>query len=161
MKPIRAYIGIGSNLEIPVQQVKKAIDELAELPQTKFYRSSQLYQTSPLGPITEQPDFINAVVALDTLLPALSLLQELKKIEEQHGRKRIEHWGPRTLDLDLLLYANEIINTDTLTVPHPELTKRNFVLYPLHEINADLKLPNGDLIADFLKNHQPPTKIST
>lgn len=159
MKQIRTYIGIGSNLKNPIIQVRTAMNELAMLPDTKYFQSSQLYQTPPLQPVTDQPDFINAVMALDTYLPAISLLHELQKIEQQHGRERNIHWGPRTLDLDLLLYGEETIDTVDLKVPHPELTKRNFVLYPLHEIEPHLKLPNGKLLDNLLKNHQPPTKI--
>jgi 2-amino-4-hydroxy-6-hydroxymethyldihydropteridine diphosphokinase len=129
-KSVTAYIGLGSNLQQPIQQVKQALLHLAELPQTHLLNASPLYRSAPLGP-ADQPDYINAVAALATRLSPLALLDALQTIERQQGRVREgERWGPRTLDLDLLLYAEQKIQNDRLRVPHPGLGERNFVLYP-------------------------------
>lgn len=148
---ITAYIGLGSNIDNPVRHIKTALQELAFVPQTEVICSSSLYRNPPLGP--PQPDFINAVAVLNTRLPASVLLLELQRIEIQHERTRLQHWGPRTLDLDLLLYGNLSIITPTLTLPHPGLSQRNFVLYPLAEIAPNLCLPTGEKLQDLLKNH--------
>ncbi len=104
-----------------------------------------------MGPI-DQPDFVNAAAALDTSLDAHALLSELQSIEQRQGRTRGVRWGPRTLDLDLLLYGNEQISTRRLTVPHPGLLQRSFVLHPLYEIAPDLRLNNGEMLVDLVKN---------
>ncbi|MDN5969650.1 MAG: 2-amino-4-hydroxy-6-hydroxymethyldihydropteridine diphosphokinase, partial [Enterobacterales bacterium] len=112
----RVYIALGSNLANPLHQVQSALNALAELPQTKLIATSSLYRTPPLGP-QDQPDYLNAVVALDTDLSAENLLDHTQKIEQEHGRvRKDERWGPRTLDLDILLFGDEIINTERLTV---------------------------------------------
>jgi 2-amino-4-hydroxy-6-hydroxymethyldihydropteridine diphosphokinase len=147
-----AYIGLGSNLEEPLAQVMRALDELATLPQTRLLAHSALYSSKPIGP--EQPDFINAVALLETELAPLALLDALQAIEQAHQRVRIQHWGPRTLDLDLLLYGDQQIAHERLTVPHPYLTQRGFVLYPLADITPELKLPDGSRLSDLL--HQCP-----
>lgn len=132
------YLGIGSNLQQPIQQVQQALQALTALPRTHLLAQSRLYRSDPMGP-SDQPDYVNAVVALETDLPALKLLQLLQGIEHAQGRIRDgSHWGPRTLDLDILLYGDEFINHPQLQVPHPGLHVRNFVLYPLHEIAPDL-----------------------
>lgn len=143
-KKFLTYVALGSNLNNPIAQIKKAIEELHFLPHTQFIAASSLYSSPPLGP-QEQPDFINAVVKLITRLTAEELLLELQMLEQAHGRVRDEanRWGPRTLDLDLILYGDETIHTEKLTVPHPELKKRAFVLVPLAEIAPDLVLPDG------------------
>lgn len=146
----RCYIGIGSNLEQPVKQVTQALEELQSLPNTQVVTASRLYRSDPLGPV-DQPRYINAVAAIDTLLKPEALLDQLQAIEAIHDRKRSVHWGPRTLDLDLLLYADQVIKTDRLTVPHIEIGNRAFVLYPLAEIAPSLKFPNGRLISDYTK----------
>lgn len=143
-----AYIGLGSNLEDPLAQVKRAFDELAEIPQTSLLARSSIYSSHAVGP--EQPDYINAVALLDTQLAPLALLDALQAIEQAHQRVRIQHWGPRTLDLDLLLYGDQIIDEERLTVPHPYLTQRSFVLYPLADITPNLRLPDGTPLADLL-----------
>jgi 2-amino-4-hydroxy-6-hydroxymethyldihydropteridine diphosphokinase len=143
-----AYIGLGSNLVAPVSQVQTAITELAGIRQSRLLKSSSLYQTAPLGP-AGQPDYINAVAALQTPLSADELLTELQKLENRHQRVRRERWGPRTLDLDLLLYGDEVINSERLTVPHPGLSERNFVLIPLREIAPDLILPDNQALAEL------------
>jgi 2-amino-4-hydroxy-6-hydroxymethyldihydropteridine diphosphokinase len=147
-----AYIGLGSNLQAPLAQVMGAFDELSALPQTSLVQRSAIYASKPIGP--EQPDFINAVALLDTQLAPLALLDALQAIEQAHQRVRIQHWGPRTLDLDLLLYGDQHIAHERLTVPHPYLTQRSFVLYPLADITPELHLPDGSRLSDLL--HQCP-----
>jgi len=141
----RAYIGLGSNLKDPVSQVARAIAELTEIPSSRFVSASSLYRSVPLegeGVPAGQPEYVNAVAAIDTRLSALQLLSALQTIEQQHGRQRGQaRWAPRTLDLDLLLYGQNIINHEQLIIPHPGLVERNFVLYPLAEIVPDLVLP--------------------
>ena len=129
-----AYIGLGSNLANPREQVETAILELAGLDGCRLLNHSSLYRTRPFGP-QNQPDFINAVVCLSTRLTAEPLLDALQELELRHHRVREgERWGPRSLDLDLLLYGDQVITTSRLQVPHPEMTKRAFVLVPLREI---------------------------
>ncbi|WP_331346274.1 2-amino-4-hydroxy-6-hydroxymethyldihydropteridine diphosphokinase [Cellvibrio sp. UBA7661] len=147
-----AYIGLGSNLEDPLAQVTRAFDELAALEHTALVARSPVYSSLPIGP--EQPDYINAVALLDTQLKPLALLDALQSIEQAHQRVRIQHWGPRTLDLDILLYDNQIIQHPRLTVPHPYLTQRGFVLYPLADISPNLQLPDGQTLQALL--HQCP-----
>ncbi|WP_081619404.1 2-amino-4-hydroxy-6-hydroxymethyldihydropteridine diphosphokinase [Thioalkalivibrio sp. ALJ9] len=142
---IRSYVALGSNLDGPITQVTKAEDRLGEIPQSRVDRISSLYRTEPVGP-SGQPDFINAVACLETELSPFDLLDHLQKIERIHQRARGQVWGPRTLDLDLILYGNEDIACERLIVPHQYLLWRSFVLYPLAEIAPDLVLPNGVLI---------------
>lgn len=149
MKPVRCYIGLGSNLEDPVWQVQTALQELSKLNQCSLVRASSLYRSAPVGP-QDQPDFINAVVALDSTLEAHILLDQLQALEQNHRRVRERHWGPRTLDLDLLLYGSEQISTERLTVPHAFMHERGFVLYPLHEISPELIFPDGTLLSQLL-----------
>jgi 2-amino-4-hydroxy-6-hydroxymethyldihydropteridine diphosphokinase len=141
-----AYIGLGSNLASPIEQVRQALNELATLPLCRLVASSSLYASRPLGP-QDQPDFINAVAALETRLSPLALLDQLQALEQQHRRRRQRHWGPRTLDLDLLLYGNEHINAPRLRVPHPQMASRAFVLAPLTEIAPSLNLHQEPLSA--------------
>lgn len=145
-----AYVGLGSNLAQPVQQVKTALAELAELPGSSLLATSSLYQSEPMGP-SDQPDYINAVAALETKLSPTDLLVELQALENRHDRVRQQHWGPRTLDLDLLLYADQQINSPDLSVPHPGLAERNFVLIPLYEIAPDLRLPDDRRLLDLVQ----------
>jgi 2-amino-4-hydroxy-6-hydroxymethyldihydropteridine diphosphokinase len=148
------YVGLGSNLQDPitlqdpVTQVERAFGELHEITQTQVTGRSPLYSSRALGPI--QPDYINAVAQLETTLDPLALLDALQAIEQRHNRLRKERWGPRTLDLDLLLYGDQIIRHKRLCVPHPELSSRNFVLYPLADLNPDLYLPEGIRLIDLL-----------
>lgn len=138
---ITAYLGIGSNLDNPVAQVRLALKSLAAVPDTRLLGQSSLYRSAPLGP-PDQPDYINAVARIHTALAPPALLDALQAIELAQGRVRTgERWGPRTLDLDILLYGDEIISTERLTVPHPGLQQRNFVLYPLQELAPQLVLP--------------------
>jgi 2-amino-4-hydroxy-6-hydroxymethyldihydropteridine diphosphokinase len=132
-----AYVGLGSNLEHPENQVRQAFDELDRLPHTRLVRKSSLYRTAPIGH-EAQPDFINAVAQLETGLPAERLLAELQDIEQRHGRKRSFRNAPRTLDLDLLLFGDARLSSPQLTVPHPRMHERAFVLEPLLEIAPQL-----------------------
>jgi 2-amino-4-hydroxy-6-hydroxymethyldihydropteridine diphosphokinase len=135
-----AYIGIGSNLEDPRAQVLRAFDELAHLPDTRVTARSSLYRTAPIGHAA-QPDFINAVAALDTQLPAEALLRELHAVEARHERKRTFANAPRTLDLDLLLYGDAQVDKPGLNIPHPRMHERAFVLQPLVEIAPHVQIP--------------------
>lgn len=149
------YVGIGSNLQQPVHQVQQAIQALKQLPDTRLLTHSRLYHSRPLGP-QDQPDFVNAVAAIETQLTATALLHQLQEIEQAQGRVRNgRRWGPRTLDLDILLYGDEIINLPQLNVPHPGLHQRNFVLYPLHEIAPDLVVPGRGALATLLAQCSP------
>ena len=153
---VRASLGIGSNLDDPVAQVRDAMEELEMLPDTIVAARSSLYSNKPMGP-QDQPDYINAVVALDTLLSAEDLFARLVKIEEQAGRERDgEKWGPRVIDLDLLLYGKKKISTEQLTVPHPGLHERDFVIIPLAEIAGNLNIPGHGLLSTLInqvENH--------
>lgn len=149
-----SYIALGSNLDNPLQQVEQAIIELQQLPLCHVTATSPLYQTAPIGP-TGQFDYINGVVALETDLEPLALLDALQAIENQHGRVRVERWGARTLDLDILLYGQETIDSPQLTIPHCGLTNRNFVLHPLADIADNLVLPNGTSLKQLLENCPP------
>lgn len=148
--PFTAYIGLGSNLESPVEQIKSArlaINALAGATELAF---SSLYVSTPMGP-QDQPDYVNAVMAVNTDLPPLDLLHALQIIELAHGRVRgIQRWSARTLDLDLLLYGNQQIDTPELTVPHKGVTERAFVLYPLSECDSDLVIPGKGQLSDLL-----------
>lgn len=146
----RVYIALGSNLANPLHQVQSALNALAELPQTKLIATSSLYRTPPLGP-QDQPDYLNAVVALDTDLSAENLLDHTQKIELEHGRvRKDERWGPRTLDLDILLFGDEIINTERLTIPHYDMKNRQFMLSPLAEIAPELHFPTGESLQSII-----------
>ncbi len=175
----RTYIALGSNLGDPINQVTRAFDALAALAGSELKAVSKLYQSKALtldnqdthkgtvccaptdnsSDISDkntptQPDYINAVAMLDTTLPPEALLDALQAIEQAHGRVRKpeERWAARTLDLDILLYGNQIISTPRLSIPHPEMTQRDFVLQPLADIAPDLTLPTGESLEEFLKN---------
>ena len=145
----RCFIALGANLGDPVATVRAAIDALRELPDTEFVAASSLYRTAPVG-LRHQPDFINAVVAVDTALPPLDLLRQLLAIEARHGRVRSIPNAPRTLDLDLLLHGDALLQGSELTLPHPRMHQRAFVLRPLLEIAADLTLPGLGPARDYL-----------
>ncbi|WP_458576207.1 2-amino-4-hydroxy-6-hydroxymethyldihydropteridine diphosphokinase [Aliamphritea spongicola] len=145
------YIGLGSNLEDPYQQVSSALEELAALPDCRAHAHSRLYRSDPVGP-PGQPDYVNAVACFETTLEPLALLDALQAIEQAHQRVRIQHWGPRTLDLDLLLYGNQVIENERLTVPHAFMKERSFVLYPLADLAPDTTLPDGTELAELLKD---------
>ena len=144
-----AYIGIGSNLDEPRSQVERAFDELARLPRTRLLARSSLYRSAPVG-YGAQPDFVNAVAALDTALAARELLRELQAIESRHARKRSFANAPRTLDLDLLLFGNASIDEPHLQVPHARMHERAFVLAPLLEIAPQALIPGRGSAAERL-----------
>jgi 2-amino-4-hydroxy-6-hydroxymethyldihydropteridine diphosphokinase len=144
-----AYIGVGSNLEDPRAQVLAAITRLAQLPRTRLVLASKLYRSRAFGPVA-QPDFINAVAGILTQLEPTALMGKLHAIESAMGRpERHEHWGPRIIDLDLLAFGSERREEPHLTLPHPGIVDRNFVLYPLAEIAPDLVLPGVGRVADL------------
>ncbi|SDK56633.1 2-amino-4-hydroxy-6-hydroxymethyldihydropteridine diphosphokinase [Billgrantia gudaonensis] len=140
------YVGLGSNLDDPCRQVTQALGELATLPLTRRLGASRLYASRPQGP-QDQPDFINAVAWLETRLSPLALLDQLQALEQRHRRVRGQRWGPRSLDLDLLLYGSRQLHLARLTLPHPEMLGRPFVLVPLAELAAQRRLPDGRTIA--------------
>ena len=140
-----AFIGLGSNLENPLGQLARAVIELAALPRTQLVAQSSFYASQPVGP-QDQPDFVNGAVWLRTDLAPHSLLDHLQAIEQTHGRERLRHWGPRTLDLDLLIYGQQVLCDERLTVPHRELPNRDFVLQPLLDLDPNLQLPDGTAI---------------
>lgn len=156
MRPVRAYIGIGGNLDDPITQVRRAILALAELPTSRLTARSPLYRTRPVGGPPDQPDYINAVAALDTTLAPDELLATLQALETAHGRTRTVRWGPRTLDLDLLLYGRLTRHDPWLTLPHPRLHERAFVLYPLHDIAPDLDIPGQEPLHGWLARCPAP-----
>jgi 2-amino-4-hydroxy-6-hydroxymethyldihydropteridine diphosphokinase len=145
----RIYIGMGSNLADPAEQLRSAVEALAQLPQTELVGVSAFYQSDSLLP--GQPRYTNAVAALDSRLAPLDLLDALQAIENGQGRKRLERWGPRTLDLDIVLFGDRLIDEPRLKVPHYHMQERAFVLYPLAELApADLHLADGRTIAELL-----------
>ncbi len=147
-----AYIGLGSNLSQPEQQIRQAIHELKQLVNCRVEKLSSLYFSRPMGP-QDQPDYMNAVVMLSTSLSPLELLDQLQAIENKAGRIRKDNrWGPRVLDLDILLFDNLTIDTERLTIPHYGLKDREFVLLPLAEISENIQLPDGDNITTLAKN---------
>jgi len=145
---ISAYIGLGSNLDHPERQLLQALEELDGISETRLHCASSLYTSVPMGP-QDQPDYLNAVAEIRTGLAPLVLLDELQRIEDQHGRIRGQRWGARTLDLDLLLYGDQIIREQRLTVPHPGIALRAFVLKPLEEIAPGLLVPKLGVIKEL------------
>ena len=147
---VPAYVALGSNLDDPRAQVERAFNALAELPGTRLVLRSSLYASRPLGPV-EQPDFVNAVAGLLTALDPVALLAALKDLEARLGRARpVVRWGPRRIDLDLLVHGTERSDTDALKLPHPGLAERAFVLVPLAEIAPDLVVPGLGRVRDLL-----------
>lgn len=146
-----AFIGIGSNLGVPAENCEKAIRLLSASPEIEVVSRSSLYESEPVGK-TDQNWFVNAAVALKTSLTPEALLDEVFKIEKVFGRERLEKWGPRVIDLDLLAYEDRVIDSTSLTLPHPEMTKRRFVLLPLSEFAGDYLHPLKNMtIHDLLK----------
>jgi len=143
--PVRAYIGLGSNLGDSAATLTAALAELAATPGIARCQASPWYRSAPVD--ASGPDFVNAVAALDTTLPALDLLDVLQTLEHRHGRQRPYRNAPRTLDLDLLLYADVRMSSDRLTLPHPRMHERAFVLRPLHDLAPGLVLAQGSLDA--------------
>ena len=147
-----AYIGLGSNLSEPIKQVQLAITEIKDIPHSQIVNVSSLYLSKPMGP-QDQDDYINAVLALKTSLSAVELLNTLQTIENKAGRVRKENrWGARILDLDIILFGNEVIRTDRLTIPHYGMYEREFVLLPLADISPELTLPNGENVKLLSQN---------
>ena len=151
------YVGVGSNLQMPARQVNEGIDLLGRLPDTQLLLRSSLYRSAPLGGV-EQPDFVNAVAAVVTRLGAPEFLAALLDVEKRQGRERGEtRWGPRVLDLDLLVYSGMTIDGPGITVPHPGIAERNFVLLPLREIAPELVIPGLGRVAGIPVNMDEPS----
>lgn len=160
---MKAYVGLGSNLGEREALIRMALDDLARLPSTRLVRASSLYDTEPVGEV-EQPNFLNAVAQLDTDLTARQLLWNLLLIERRLGRVRTQRWGPRTIDLDLLLYGDLVLDEPDLQLPHPELSRRSFVLVPLTELDPMLVHPvTGETLLNHLSRlkTRPPVKRGT
>jgi 2-amino-4-hydroxy-6-hydroxymethyldihydropteridine diphosphokinase len=149
------YIGLGSNLggdfASPKQNITSAINALAKIKSIQIIRISSFYESKPIGP-QDQSDYINAVIKLKTNLDSTKLLNSLQTIENHHGRIRSQYWGPRTLDLDILLFGDQIIHNDRLTIPHTEICNRSFVLVPLSEIEPDCVIPEKGIVSDLVSN---------
>lgn len=145
------YIALGSNLASPLDQVNAAIAALGEIPESRVVALSSFYRTPPLG-AQDQPDYLNAAVALETALSPEALLDNTQRIELQQGRvRKAERWGPRTLDLDIMLFGQQVLDTPRLTVPHYDMKNRGFMLWPLFEIAPELTFPDGTTLAAILK----------
>jgi len=160
---MKTYIGLGANLGEREAQIRLALDDLARLPMSRLVRASSLYDSEPVGE-PDQPNFLNAVAELETELTARQLLWNLLLIERRLGRTRTRRWGPRTIDLDLLLYGPLVIDEPDLQVPHPELTRRSFVLVPLVELDPLLVHPvTGETLITHLTSlkTRPPVKRGT
>jgi 2-amino-4-hydroxy-6-hydroxymethyldihydropteridine diphosphokinase len=147
---VRAWVGLGSNLDNPVEQLQRALRALGRLPRTRLLRHSRLYRSAPWG-IADQPAFVNAVAELDTGLEARELLDALHGIEREQGRRRDgSRWGPRTLDLDLLTYDDRQSSEQGMVLPHPHIAERSFVLVPLAELQADLAIAGIGVVRELL-----------
>ena len=151
---IECFIAVGSNLEDPARQVRQSFAAMARLPDTVLIKASSLYANPPIGP-PDQPDYINAVVCLQTNLPPDGLLQALKGLEQAAGRQAGRIWGERVLDLDILTYGDLVLAQDRLRIPHPEIARRRFVLVPWLEIAPSATLPDGRAVADLLAAAPP------
>lgn len=150
-----AYVGVGSNLDDPATQVQRALVALAGLPQSRLLRRSSLYGSKPMGPAA-QPDFVNAVAALLTQLEVMEFFAQLRQLERALGRTPPrERWGPRRIDLDLLLFAQLHLDSEQLRLPHPGIVERNFVLYPLAEVAPELPVPGCGLVAELASRVSP------
>ena len=151
-----AYVGLGSNLDNPGRQIEVAFELLQEIPETRLIARSSVYRSAPFGGV-EQPDFINTAAALLTRLSAQDLLGEFQDIERARGRERGGvRWGPRVLDLDLLVFSDQVIEEPGLSVPHPGIAERNFVLLPLRDLAPDLVIPGLGRVAKISVNEQEP-----
>ena len=151
-----AYIALGSNLASPLEQVNAAVKAIGDIPDSRILAVSSFYRTPPLGP-QDQPDYLNAAVALETSLRPETLLDHTQRIELQQGRTRkAERWGPRTLDLDIMLFGDEVLHTERLTVPHYDMKNRGFMLWPLFEIAPGLTFPDdGVTLTQLVQQHSP------
>lgn len=156
-----AFIGMGSNLQHPEQQLRAAATALSELPHSRLVACSPVYRSAAVGP-GEQADYLNAVAQLHTDLAPLALLDALQHIELQQGRERHERWGARSLDLDILLYGQHQLTLPGLQVPHPAMADRNFVLQPLSDLmGSTMKLPDGTVLAKLLQSCPPGELVRT
>jgi 2-amino-4-hydroxy-6-hydroxymethyldihydropteridine diphosphokinase len=145
----RAAVALGSNLEAPEEQVRRGFDEIAALPRTQLLARSRLYRTAPVG-YADQPDFVNACALVETDLAPRALLEELLELEKRHGRVRAIPNGPRTLDLDIVLYGDQVIDEPGLKVPHPRAHERAFVLEPLVDVWPDAVIPGRGRAKDLV-----------
>lgn len=146
-----AYIALGSNLNEPVAQLDAAVLAISQLSQSQLLHISPYYASKPMGP-QDQPDYVNAVLSIETQLEPLVLLDELQRIENEQGRIRLRRWGERTLDLDMLLYGKLEMQSERLTLPHYDLQNREFVVVPLFDIAPELVLPNGSAVKNLREN---------
>lgn len=144
------YIGLGSNIKQPYLQIKNAITALNDLPETEVITDSGYYKSRPMGP-EDQPDYINAVVKLETTMSAVKLLKHCQLIEKLQGRVKKRHWGERTIDLDILLYMDQQIEAENLTVPHPGIWQRDFVYLPLLKLNSEIAIPGKGLLKTIVQ----------
>ena len=148
----QVYLGIGSNKNHPYFRINTVLKQINRIKSTNIVKKSSLYVTRPLGP-KAQPDFINSVIEIRTNLKPIELLDELQNLEKLHNRKRTKRWGPRSMDIDILIYNNLIMNTDKLVIPHPGLEYRDFVLIPLYEITSyRYEIPKYGKITTLIKN---------
>ena len=156
-----AYVGLGSNLDDPMAQISRAFDRLDKIDGTSLVARSSLYRSAPFGPV-DQPDFVNAVACLRSTLDPKALLNELHEIERLSGRERGVRWGPRTLDLDLLVFGDKEFDRPGITLPHPGIAERNFVLLPLAEIAPMLVVPGLGCVSELAvgKNEPQISRIS-
>jgi 2-amino-4-hydroxy-6-hydroxymethyldihydropteridine diphosphokinase len=145
-----AYLGLGSNLDDPQSQLESAVQAISLLPRTRVLRQSPMYVSQPWGKL-DQPDFLNMVVEIRTALAPETLLRRCKQIEAEHGRLEGERWGPRQLDIDILILGDSAIHTPALEVPHPRMWERAFVLRPLADLRPDLQSPDGTPVSEILR----------
>lgn len=157
---LAVYIAVGANADHPLQQVNMAVRDIGDLSSMRVVKCSSWYLSHPMGGPSDQPMFVNGVVMVETKLEPLVLLNQLQRLERKQGRDRsqVMRWGPRVIDLDILLYGSDVMKSDHLTVPHPRLFEREFVLYPLAEIAPELVLPTGEGVL-ALKAACPPRGI--
>lgn len=154
----RAYVALGSNVGDRLGYLRHAIARLQETPTLQVTSLSSVYETEPIG-VTDQSWFLNAVVEIATSLTAPCLLRRTQAVERQVGRVPTRRWGPRTIDLDILLFGDLQLQTEELTIPHPELTRRAFVMIPLLEVNPDVRLPDGTAVAAYLNSLTPQQAV--
>lgn len=145
------YLSLGSNLGDKEDNLRQAVERISAVPGVRILKRSSLYRTDPVG-YTEQDWFLNAVLKVESDLSPLDFLDRTQAIEKDLGRQRLIHWGPRTIDIDMLLFNGEVIDHPRLRVPHPEMTKRLFVLVPLHEVDPDVPIPQAGAVKDVLKD---------
>ena len=160
MKTVTVYIGLGSNIQRPQQQIAAAITALNNLPISDVMRDSGYFTSRAMGP-SDQPDYVNAVVELETTLSAAELLQHCQQIEQQQGRIKLRHWGERCIDLDILLYAEQQIQTPVLSIPHPGVCLRDFVFMPLLKLNPGIEIPGVGRLAEIAQSNESSPDTGT